>query len=221
VRIKSDDIIAGQPVLTIRKFLKRNRLWNSIPLEVIEKELEVSPATAQQIFQDLCELGYIAPIDETNQENRWYVTTIGNSLAEANAGKPIKRKTAERLVKQFLERVERINDSGEYAFQVKQVIVFGSYVSDNPDLGDIDFAITLKPRYSEQDKQQAIENERRKKALEAGKSFKSFLEELIWPQEEVRRILKNRSPYISLHDPEYEKEILETTPTMLLYEAPA
>ena len=221
MRIKPNDIIAGQPAHTIRKFLKRNSSWYSIPLEVIEKELEVSPATAQQIFQDLCELGYIAPTDETDQENRWYVTTKGNGLAGASARKPIKRETAKRLVKQFLERVERINDSGEYAFQVKQVIVFGSYVSDRPDLGDIDFAITLEPRYSDQDKQQAIENERIKKALEAGKSFKSFIEKLIWPQEEVRRILKNRSPYISLHNPEYEKEILETTPTMLLYEAPA
>ncbi len=221
MRIKTNDIIAGLPALTIRKFLQNNQIHDSIPLEAIEKELEVSPTAAQQIFQDLCELGYIIPTNETGQEVRWHVTTKGNGLAGASARKPITRKTAERIVKQFLERVEHINQSSEYAYRVRQVIIFGSYVSDSPDLGDVDFAITLEPKYSDQDKQRAIENERREKASEAGKNFKDFFEQLIWPQEEVRRILKNRSPSISLHDPQYEKDILENTPTILLYEAPA
>jgi DNA-binding transcriptional regulator YhcF (GntR family) len=221
MRIKSSDIIADQPILTIRKLLQKNSIWDSIPLEAIEKELEVSPATARQIYQDLCELGYIAPTDKTDREPRWRVTEEGNRLIAASARKPIKRKTAERLVQQFLERVKTVNHSNEYAFQVKQVIIFGSYVSNSPNLGDIDFAITLEPKYSDQDKQQVLENERREKAIKVGKHFNTFFEELAWPEIEVRRFLKNRSPSISLHNPQTEKKILETTPTILLYEAPA
>ncbi len=218
MRIKSSDTIAGQPALTIRKFLQRNNTYASIPLNAIEEELKVNSSTAKQIFQDLCRLGYIEPTDESDEENRWCVTTKGSALAGASAQKPIKRKTAERLIQQFLEQVEGINQSKEYAFRVTKVVAFGSYVSDSPDLGDIDLAITLEPVYNDQEKQRAIDNERREKAIEAGRYFKNLFERVAWPQIEIWRILKNRSPYISLHSPEVEKEILETTPTKVLYE---
>src|ERR1700704_1962485 len=65
----------------------------------------------------------------------------GAALAIAKAGPPIKRKTADRIVAEFLHCVEQVNASQIYAYRIARQVVFGGYLTDRPDLGDIDLAV--------------------------------------------------------------------------------
>src|SRR5437773_6502052 len=58
----------------------------------------------------------------------------------------ITRPEAETLVAELLERVKLVNERDELTHRVTEVRVFGSYLGDKPDLGDIDLAIEFSPR---------------------------------------------------------------------------
>lgn len=152
MRISSADTIAGQPALAIREPFKKIQTYGGT-LSDIANQLHVDQKTAQEIFDTLCTEGYIDPVeipDNADEKNTYWKTTLnGNSLAIATARKPITRQTAERLLNEFLQRVKEINDCADYAYCVKQVVIFGSYLSDSPNLGDIDLAIWIEHRYND------------------------------------------------------------------------
>ena len=210
MRIKSSETIAGQPTLAMRKFLKGMQGYIGTA-ETIAEHFKVNNITANQIMQDLLKEEYI----ETHRDiEHWQNTIKGNALANATARKPINRKTADRLLKEFLERVREVND-GNYAYRVKQVIIFGSYLSDSPTLGDIDLSLVLEKRYNNAEQNNKLEKERINAAHQRGKTFKTYLEQLFWPHEEVLKYLKNRSPSISLHEEENEKVLI---PSKILFD---
>jgi hypothetical protein len=113
----------------------------------------VDAATAEQIQRGLLEEGYIEPSGSPFGPEHWHLTLKGSALANARARKPITRKTAERLIEEFLARVREVN-AGDYAYRVRRVIVFGSFLSDSADLGDVDLSIELEDRYADPDARQ-------------------------------------------------------------------
>ncbi|TMC23321.1 MAG: hypothetical protein E6J34_03460 [Chloroflexi bacterium] len=213
MRIQSNDVIAGQPVLTIRDFLRNHR--TSITVDAIATCLDVDIATAKQILQNLVTEGYIEPAEESQEI--WYTTTQGNALANAKAEKPITRRTADRLIKEFLERVQTINACNDYAYRIAQVIIFGSYLSDSPTLGDVDLSIKLSHRYDDAQKQTHMREERIRHALQEGRNFSTFLHQVAWPELEIWHILKGRSRGLSLHDETTEQVLSQPIPSRILF----
>jgi DNA-binding MarR family transcriptional regulator len=221
MRIKSDDTIAGQPILAIRKFLKSCQGYYG-HIDTIAEGLKIDTATATQVFQELLREGYIElsdPPDAPNRSNdRWNNTIKGNALASATARKPIKRSTADKLIQEFLQRVEEINNN-DYAYRIKRVLIFGSYLSDSPTLGDIDLYIELEDRFSTRKRREEHHKKRVKAASQQGKEFRSYFEELTWPRIEILQLLKNRSPSISIHDAAQENITDLTATTKILFDA--
>jgi len=220
MRITSADTIAGQPALAIRELLKKTQSYVGT-LSYLAYRLHVDEKTAQEIFDTLCAEGYIEPVEtpENADENEtyWKNTLNGNSLAMATARKPITRQTAERLLNEFLQRVKVIKDCTDYAYYVKQVVIFGSYLSDSPNLGDIDLALWIEHRYSDMDERSRNHTQRIMLALENGRKFKTFWAEMCWPYTEVIRFLRNRSPSISIHDLKTEGMLATSIPTKVLF----
>lgn len=218
MRIQSNDVIAGQPALKIRKLLK---LIDTYPLgagiTTIAEILDSDLSTSKQVIQELHAGGYIELLIDKDGE-KWQTTIKGNALAHATARKPITRKTAERLLTEFLNRVQEVNQSDDYAYHVKQVILFGSFLSNSETLGDIDLAIFLEPRYTDPDKQKQLTEKRTRYALTQGKGR---IDAIFWPHVEVFQILKGRSPSISIHDGKAEQILFESEPSKILYEAPS
>ena len=223
MRIKAGDTIAGQPAIVVRQlFLKTKDRGGD--LSDIMQLMHVDEETAEHIFNDLRTEGYIEITEEYThaaaKDIRWQTTLKGNHLALATARKPIKRKTAERLVKEFLQRVEEINANDDYVYYIQKVLVFGSYLSDSPTLGDVDLAVELVLRHNDEQERRERRDKRVQIALEQGRHFPSFLAQLFWPYTEVLHILKKGSPSISLHDLQQE-HLLSTNsvPSQILYEA--
>ena len=218
MRIQLGDQILGIPVLTMRKLLKYVQGLQSGTLDIIVQQLEVDAATARQIQQGLLDEGYIEPSGPLFGQGHWQLTWQGSALANASTRKPITRKTAERLVEEFLSRVREIN-AGDYAYRVRRVIVFGSFLSDTPDLGDIDLSIELEDRSTDPDERQAAHQASIALAEQAGRTFKDYMEMLGWSEREVILKLKNRSPSLSLHYEWREQVLTRPIPSKILFDA--
>jgi predicted nucleotidyltransferase len=218
MRIQSDGVIVGQPALTIRKLLKQERGT----LATIAELLDIDLFKAKQVFQVLSTEGYIEPFDSLTTSDgdheSWQTTIKGNALAHATARKPITRQTADRVVQEFLNRVKKINACDDYVYRIRQVILFGSYLSDTPRLGDIDLSIVVEFRSHDAHKREVQSQERIKSALREGKSFRTVVEQATWPWLEIFHILKGGSPSLSLHDEQVEQVLAKPIPSKMLFD---
>jgi hypothetical protein len=127
--------------------------------------------------------------------DHWVLTDKARELQTKSRGK-LSRGRADGLLAEFVHRVHTLNDSGDYAYKVDTVVVFGSYLSALPKIGDIDLAITLRPRKQFKAEQNALEEDARARAP----SGLNMVAHIYWPQTEVKRTLRAGSSFIELHD---------------------
>jgi hypothetical protein len=149
--------------------------------------------------------GYIRQVEKEAAVagERWVTTVQGNALAQASFGKPISRATAARHLAQVIVRARRYNADPGHLLAVVEIAVFGSYLDPAADrLGDLDLAVTAVRRETNGDRyvDQVLAC-----ARASGRSFGTFIEELFWPARELRMILKNRSPAISITNEDISK----------------
>lgn len=83
-------------------------------------------------------------------------------------------------------------------YKVENVRVFGSYLSDQEILGDIDVAVKLEKKVS-CDQFITKSEERIKLAHKNGKTFSNFIDQLYWPCREVMLHLGTRKKGLNLH----------------------
>lgn len=218
MRINSKDKFLGQSILKLRELLKYTggRSWEDKAIRrVIKNILEVDDSVAEIILSGLSSEGYI---EKTNigDRNVWVNTIKGNSLSMASAAKPISRKTANKIYNEFLERVKQVNENEYYLFRIKKVVVFGSFLESEEQLGDIDIAVEIVPKEEDKEKHFKLTRERAREASNQGRRFGNYVEELFWAREEVKRFLKSRARSISLH--ETDDKILEQVDFCIVYQ---
>lgn len=215
MRISSSDMVVGYPILLIRKLLVACRARDLV-VSGVERILQVDATEARRVLAALEQEGYIKLYQAFLPREQWHTTRKGNTLAGASAARPANRAKAEQRLAEFLERVDRINADDAYVYRVTKVALFGSMLSESPTVGDIDVAIELTPRYDAE----AMEERREQRvdaAIAAGRSFPNWVDSLVWPQQEVLLLLKNRSHLISLHEFHQLKKL--KTPYRMLVDA--
>jgi predicted nucleotidyltransferase len=159
---------------------------------------KVSERKAGEIMRALRARGWLEPSPGIGGREHWYQRSVaGNAFALARAVAPIARAKADQLLKEFLKRVEDVNARDELLWHVGEVRVFGSYLNGKAkDFGDIDLGVEFVPHGP-------IGPERSKRleerARQSGRLFRDYLQRLVYPEIEVRQLLKARSPYISIH----------------------
>lgn len=188
--------------MEMRRLMRRSRNGRCDP-HLISAEVGVSIDEAAAVVAALEHEGYIArkqSTDLTGKKHTFWENTIkGNSLAMATAARPVKRRTAETAVRDLLTRVAAVNARADLAYRVVRITLFGSYLSQAPELNDVDLLVDLAPRISSPALQEVLEAQVRKRAISCGRRFDSFVDELAWPETEVHMLLKNRSRVLSLH----------------------
>ncbi|HEX9428787.1 MAG TPA: hypothetical protein VF944_00250 [Candidatus Bathyarchaeia archaeon] len=212
MRIEPDEHIAGLPALEIRRFMKRtgDLTWD---LDLMRAELGVSLKDSKKVAKRLEALGLIERVGTS-----WRKTVKGNALANASAARPLTRATADVKLKQFLERVDTVNRNQQFAYRIRKVIVFGSFLTGRERINDIDIAIAIVPRHADPDLQVGIEDRRVSEARRKGRRFKSFGDELMWPKREVVLFLRSRSRALSIHSLEDEESIVKAERHRVLFE---
>lgn len=192
MRVSKTDAIAGLPAELARAIVRKFR-GRQIVADAVDDLLEGTGFGLQAVFAALEAAGYMEKVRVDNDGDVWWDATIqGNALAMASFGKPISRRAADRLVSELLERARGYNaDPGKPMF-INTLRVFGSYLSPEIDpIGDIDIALTYGRRITDR---KALADYTRA----SGRSFGTYIDQVMWPQTELFLHLKNRSAFINI-----------------------
>ena len=198
MRVSKNDSICGLDAPTARQLMRA--YWAERPVEVACGILDAGKDAAQHLMRGFEAAGYVerSRLARTAGDDWWVTTVKGNALANAGFGKPISRATATRLLPQVIDRARGYNADPSRLLTITEIVVFGSYLDPAADpLGDLDLAISTVRR--ETDGKQYV-NKVLAYAQASGRHFSAFHDRLLWPARELRMILKNRSPAISITD---------------------
>jgi predicted nucleotidyltransferase len=208
-------LIAGISALQVRDFLKPlyNCHWTT---RYLAQHLHLSDRDAENLILELLRLGYIEVAVEYSDQQHYQRTLAGSTFSLASAAQPLTRKTAQKKLAEFLDRVRAANANEDFVYCVQKVVVFGSYLSEQDHINDIDVAVELVFRDSDLNKRKAMIQTRINQAYETGRQFSSFVDELEWPYKEVLLFLKSRSRAISLHTT--DDAILQQTPSCTVFQ---
>ncbi len=213
MRISRNQKINNTPILKVRDFfinLQRRRI-DTFTLEDACNYFNINCKEANSLIKELSEQEFIE-----NSSDCYKTTLKGEALRIARCVPPIKRDKADKIVNDFMQRVEEINNNDYYLYRVSKILLFGSYIKEDAvDFGDIDIAFEVERKTEDADEYERLNKEFVEKAKDEGKSFSSFLEELFYSETVVILKLKNRNRYISLH--RMSDEILEVTDTKQIY----
>ncbi len=206
--------IGSCSVLKIRNFLRDDRPFT---LESLECKLHVTPEQGRTIIKWMVDQGNIESHRISSGLQGWQTTLTGKRFSLATARKAIRRATADRLLNQLVSRIKHVRRSRQFVKKVTKAFVFGSYLSSEPFLNDLDIAIQLD--WKNQNPAVIAEAVRRHyvKAELAGRQFKIDVERRVWPDAQVKLFLKGRSPSISLHDWEIDRQIIANGPHRAIY----
>jgi hypothetical protein len=133
MRIAKTDIIAGLPAPAAREFLRRTR-YADFHEEWALSVLALHGATDLQATLIGFEGGgYIERADHSPGDPLWWTTTLGNALAMASFGRPVTRKTADRLVAEVVDRARAYNSDPNNPCFVQRLRIFGRYLDRTVD----------------------------------------------------------------------------------------
>lgn len=181
--------------------LRRVDAWDSFDVETVREVAPMSRNAAKRLLADLGAAGYVeSAMARDRRAPVWKLTIRGRALSMASAARPIRRATADRLLREFLDRVDAVNADAGLGYRVTEVAVFGSYLGSDSTLGDVDIGVRLESRLSPGVDPVAHGAARVDIAKQSGRVFRSWFDELTWSYKEVWLRLKSRSHGLSLHD---------------------
>ncbi|MGY4500892.1 putative nucleotidyltransferase [Bradyrhizobium sp. GM24.11] len=215
MKVSKSDTLAGHPLIKVRDLLRPYR-QGAITAKDVETVLGVSVTEAEAVLQAMIAAGFIEPKSEQRADETdllFTVTDLGSRLCVARFVKRITREKADALVRDMLERVTEINGRDELVLRVKRVRAFGSYAGDAPEVGDIDLAVDWGERYPDRD----IVEQSLARADASGKSLNTYMARLSYGETEVERLLKGRSPYISIQRGDFPEKF--AVPAIVLFAA--
>ena len=198
MRLDKNATIAGQPIKRVRELLRRmmgSAHWSD---REIADFFHIDDVKAHALIDEMAVRGFLQDSEQRpGNSSRFYECgPQGSRLASARLLKPITRQKADVIIATLLQRVERVNARPELLERVCEVRVFGSYLEERDDFGDIDVAVgTVRKEGSGKD----WVRESLRRADMSGRTFSSYLDRLVYGHTEVMRLLKARSRYLSLH----------------------
>jgi hypothetical protein len=196
--LRRDQNIAGRPAADIRKLL-REMVHQRAACSYVRDALGCSIEEAKRLVSALQEDGFLARAGEWEREQLYETTVKGNQLASANL-RPISRATGEKTLQGFMQRVHAVNADPDYLETITGVIVFGSFISPRPKLGDVDVGIRLERKPMDDGLFMQLAEAWRKLAEERGKRFRNISEWATWPVQEIWVYLKSRARQLSIYD---------------------
>jgi predicted nucleotidyltransferase len=213
MKISAKETVGGYPALVVRRMLRRAD--GELSVGRVCALMEIDEPSAAALLRALESAALIEK--HPSDKGHWRTTIKGNAFAMASAAAPLKRAAADQMLLEFLARVEQVRDEGHWCFKVERAVLFGSYLSDAAELGDIDLGMRFRPAHTDRRHQDAAEDRRRREAEDAGRSFSNIVDRLFWPESEVRSFLKARRR-LSLHDLRVDARIVEAGRHVTIYE---
>jgi hypothetical protein len=226
MRIDSDDMATGVPLIIIRDFL-RGKTLTSWTIGHLANELKIQRVCAGKVLQWLISRGHVVQDKKQRAIERRYsagenwervhfyiVTEKGAALAIARASKPLLRSTAQARLNKLIERARQANRDERYLYRVAKIAVFGSFLDESKErINDVDVAVFYTPK--ETDKERFAELSLRK-GSEC--RTRTFLDALCYPLREVEMFLKSRSTALSVHNWQEQAGVLRKTAHRVVFQ---
>jgi len=212
VLIDSKTVIAGHRAVEIRSLLRLAGSNGLLYLSSAKKVLGFSGAKARALFDALSKEGLLKP-----QDDHWILTSDGMWLRVASAAAALHRTTADRLLKELVGRITKVNTDPYFLGYVEKAVVFGSYLSDASRLGDVDVALHIVRKEPDFEKHVKANAKRAAEEFAKGRQFQNMVVEASWWYYEVVLFLRNRKRGLSLHDLEHERRIWENAPHRVIF----
>ena len=219
MRIKPDEIVAGFPARKIRELLRQS--VDSLSAHHATKILEIEMKQARQLLDRLQRDGFLKknPVEpNSDREHSWRRTVKGGALANALFSKPVSRQSAEKTLSRYLDRVRQANLNSRFLYRVRKVVLFGSFLSDAPFIGDLDLAVDLCPKEKDSGKHSELIRARANQALSGGKHCQNYVEGLRFAEQEVMMFLKARTRTLQLTC--CDDGVLDIAESRVIYESP-
>jgi predicted nucleotidyltransferase len=219
MRIKPDEVVAGFPARKIRELLRQS--VDSLSVRDATKILEIKMEQAIQLLERLEQGGFLKrnpALPNFDDEPSWKRTVKGGALANALFSTPVSRQSAEKTMSEFLDRVRQVNRNSRFLYRVRKVVVFGSFLSDAPFVGDLDLAVDLCPKEKDIRKHSELIRARANEAVSCGRRFRNYVEGLQFAEQEVIMFLKARSRILQLT--RCDDGVLNITENRVIYENP-
>jgi len=213
MRIDPNGTVGGKPALFVRDCLRTLSARISWDLATLEMAASLEPGTGRPLLRALSRAGLVRSVGR----GWWEITQAGQRLSSATAAKPITRSTAEKALREFLTRVERVNRDARFLGRVNRVVLFGSMLREDVErLSDVDLAVEVLPKIADRELLTARNRRQVEALLRAGHAFRGFLDMQFYWYREVFRFLKSRSRVISLADYAAEKSLIMNVPHRML-----
>ena len=150
----------------------------------------------------------MAGLAEATGLEEWCITQAGKRLTSATAARPVSRATAERALREFLERVDEVNRNDYYLGRVPAVVLFGSMLRPEVDrLSDVDVAVEIVQKELDRERAKLANECRARELEEKGHQFRQPLDWVACWYREVFAFLKGRGRVISLASRRAEGEV--------------
>ena len=213
MRVDPNGTIAGRPALRVRDCLRTLRARISWNLATLEMAASLEPGTGKPLLRALSAAALVRSVGR----GWWEITETGQRLSSATAAKPVTRETAEKALREFLTRVERVNYDARFLGRVNRVVLFGSMLREDVDrLSDVDLAVEVLPKIADREKFAARNLRRVQSLARAGRMFRDFFDVQLHWRRDVFQFLKSRSRVISLADYAAEKSLIMNVPHRML-----
>ena len=174
MQVNWDQSVAGVPLIEIRDILRHIGRYHFDAEDIAERmrvgkdnwpsdrQRKAQDRKAKKILEVLVASGLIE-IETNYRSGAFTLTENGIALSAADQLPRMTRKAADQAIKKLIKKVNEINANPVYMHDVEEVWIFGSYIGDAKDLGDIDVAVKLNGRWSQEIASDFIE---RSKAIE-------------------------------------------------------
>lgn len=220
-------IIAALPIKTVRDAIREMNRHDvndyGWAVDNLAAHLKISSTHAEWLCETLVEQGVLER--KPQPDTRWHkhgvyyaVSETGTRFTNASMLKRINRAKVNKIIAGLLDRVKKINADNNLCHFINEIRVFGSAMDGKAEsFGDIDICYVMARRKVPPD-QKSWTDWNVARAHLSGRSNMQFMDELYYGRTEVMRMLKNRIPYISLHD--LDDVIGINTDSIRLYIAP-
>ena len=116
MRIAKNELLAGIPVLKIRDYFRL--LYSGLMTrDGLAERFNLNEKETEGLVGELLSKGYIEPADN----GMYRLTLKGNALSIARCMAPINREKADRIMQEFLKRVEEVNRDDFYPYRVSKL----------------------------------------------------------------------------------------------------
>lgn len=113
----------------------------SITVEKFSRWLGAPVRESRPVFEAMQQDGYF----ETKEDGRIVRTTKVSQLALAKLSPGIPRAEAEKLLAEIVSKAKWINERpNEFDNRILRLVVFGSFLSEKPLLGDLDIGLEMQ-----------------------------------------------------------------------------